>query len=430
MVAIKDANGKYTQNFRKCVIIEVVENQTSIRETVRMYWNVYTRREINLYTKTVRSWVRLYNKFGVYIMEHKKGFNIHLKKDDFKSNEELLSIGDISDINEANKIIKQLQLALMQKTQYADYYKKKTPNEEELDNRQKAQLFKELSETNSIKVDKGYLHKLYNINKNTCNTNLKKPKKEKYVDEKPAIIDEFVKSKCTYGYRRIHERLTDLGFKIGINKVLDLMNELNLHPYCEQQSYHSYDGKINLTFPNLINRNFKATRPYELVFSDVTMIKQPFGNVYLSAVLDAYTREIISYDISTSPNKKQAIATFRGLIDSLPEGSETTLHTDQGWQYKNPEVVSLLSSANIKQSMSRLGNCLDNAMMESWFGKLKNEIIYNREYKDLKDIVNGIRSYIRFYNEDRIHSQIDNKSPLEYKKMYYLRLNEPQKVNS
>ena len=125
MVAIKDANGKYTLNFRKCVIIEVVENHTSIRETIRMYWNVYTKREINLYTKTVRSWVRLYNKLGVYIMERKKGYNIHLKKDDFKSNDELLAIGDIDDIYEANKVIKQLQLALMQKTQYADYYKKK-----------------------------------------------------------------------------------------------------------------------------------------------------------------------------------------------------------------------------------------------------------------------------------------------------------------
>ena len=96
MVAIKDANGKYTLNFRKCVIIEVVENHTSIRETIRMYWNVYTKREINLYTKTVRSWVRLYNKFGVYIMERKKGYNIHLKKDDFKSNDELALGNDLA----------------------------------------------------------------------------------------------------------------------------------------------------------------------------------------------------------------------------------------------------------------------------------------------------------------------------------------------
>lgn len=274
------------------------------------------------------------------------------------------------------------------------------------------------------------MHKLYTITRNTCNNNLKKPKKDKYEYIKCVITNIFHNSKNTYGYRRIHQILIDLGCKIGINKVLDLMNELNLHPYYKKQAYHSYDGKIDLTFPNLINRNFNATRPYELVFSDVTMIKQPFGNVYLSAVLDAYSREIISFDISTSPNKKQAIATFQGLIKSLPEGYETILHTDQGWQYKNIEIVNLLRSANIKQSMSRVGNCLDNAMMESWFGKLKNEIIYNMEYKNLKEVINTISSYIKFYNEKRVHSQIGNVSPLKYKEMYYLRLKEQQKVKN
>ena len=125
MVAIKDANGKYTLNFRKCVIIEVVEKQTSIREAVRIYWNVYTRREEDLYTKTVRSWIKLFNKFGVYIMNRKKTIDLTLRKEDFRTNEELLAFEDFDNIEETAKTVQRLKLALLQQQQLTEYYKKK-----------------------------------------------------------------------------------------------------------------------------------------------------------------------------------------------------------------------------------------------------------------------------------------------------------------
>lgn len=258
-----------------------------------------------------------------------------------------------------------------------------------------------------------------NINKQTISyQNKLKAKPSKYEEIKCNIIEIFFNSNKTYGYRRVYNSLS-AKFDIGINTVLKLMNELNLCPYIKRKHYNSFKGDMDCTFPNLVKRNFFVNRPYELLFSDITMIKTPFGDLYLSPVIDAFNNEILYYNLSEKADKKQAIDTFTGLAKVLENNSKPILHTDQGWQYKNPDVREIIKSAGITQSMSRKGTCLDNARMESWFGRFKTELIYiKNNYKSLDDIKKAIHNYIKFYNEKRIQSRLNWMSPINYKKYY------------
>ena len=264
---------------------------------------------------------------------------------------------------------------------------------------------------------------MFDISRQNSSYHNLKPKSDKYKKIKELIIRIFYYSLETYGHRRIHKELRRLQFKIGRNKVLQLMNELDLHPYYKRKTTHPAPGKENYCFPNKVERNFKADAPYELLLSDVTEIKYKNTKIYLSVVMDVFNSEILAYDLRTSANKEQALSTFKGLINVLPNDSRPLLHTDQGWQYINPDIVNLLKSANIEQSMSRAGTCLDNAMMESWFGRFKTEMIYKKHFESLDDLADKIHKYITFYNEERLHSRLCYLSPKEYKEIYFANLN-------
>ena len=200
------------------------------------------------------------------------------------------------------------------------------------------------------------------------------------------------------------------------------MNEMGLHPYFKRKAYHPVQGKEDYRFPNKVKQNFTADAPYELLLSDVTEIRYKNTKIYLSVVMDVFNSEILAYDLRKSANKEQALTTFENLIKVLPKDSRPLLHTDQGWQYRNPDIVKLLSSANIEQSMSRAGNCLDNAMMESWFGRFKTEMIHKKHFESLDELADKIHKYIIFYNEERLHSRLCYLSPKEYKEIYFANL--------
>ncbi|MCQ2588761.1 MAG: IS3 family transposase [Treponema sp.] len=264
-----------------------------------------------------------------------------------------------------------------------------------------------------------YIYPLCDINKQSISYHNKiKNIPSKYEEIKCNIIEIFFNSNETYGYRRIYNSLS-AKFDIGINTVLKLMNEMNLYPYIKRKHYNSFKGDMDCVFPNLVNRNFFVNRPYELLFSDITMIKTPYGDLYLSPVIDAFNNEILYYNLSEKADKNQAIDTFTGLSKLLPKSATPILHTDQGWQYKNSDIRKIISSACITQSMSRKGNCLDNARMESWFGRFKTELIYiKKNYSSLNDIKDAIHNYIKFYNEKRIQSRLNWMSPIDYKSNY------------
>ncbi|QPB43715.1 IS3 family transposase [Rodentibacter haemolyticus] len=151
----------------------------------------------------------------------------------------------------------------------------------------------------------------------------------------------------------------------------------------------------------------------------MTEIKAKDGSkCYVSPILDCFNSEIISVAIIRSPNWKQVETMLRQAIEKLPENAEPILHSDQGWQYQMRAYQRILQENGIVQSISRKGNCLDNAKMERFFGRMKTECIYGKDFDNADDIAQAVNEYIRYYNEERIKLGLKNLSPVDYRTQY------------
>lgn len=159
------------------------------------------------------------------------------------------------------------------------------------------------------------------------------------------------------------------------------MNCLNIHGKQRRSKYRSYKGEIGKIAPNILNREFEALEPFEKLSTDVTEFNVCDDKVYLSPIIDLYNNEVLSYAISLSPNFHQTREMLQGLFEKLPQKARPILHSDQGWQYQMKEFQRLLQEHNIKQSMSRKCNCLDNSVMENFFGRLKVEMFYGESLR-------------------------------------------------
>lgn len=243
--------------------------------------------------------------------------------------------------------------------------------------------------------------------------------KDKYRQEKGLIARIFDENKARYGYRRITAELKSRGIAINHKTVLRLMNELGLHSKARKVAkYRSYKGEVGKTAPNLLERKFDVKEPDAVWSTDVTEFKTDEGKVYLSPIRDFCTGEIISYRYSPSPNLDMVLGMMREAIALHPCISDLMLHSDQGWQYQHAAFVNLLLNNDIKQSMSRKGNCLDNAKMETFFGTMKREMYYGFEknFKTRKQLYDAIDEYIEYYNNRRIQEKLNCLSPLNFRK--------------
>lgn len=220
--------------------------------------------------------------------------------------------------------------------------------------------------------------------------------------------------KGRYGYRRILSVLQSKGYSINHKTVLKLMRELNLKGKQRKNGkYHSYKGEVGKVADNLLKRDFKAEKPFEKLTTDVTEFKVCNDKVYLSPVMDLYNREIVSYSISLSPNLWQIREMLNGLFKKMPKEARPIFHSDQGWQYQHSEYQKLLSEHNIRQSMSRKGNCMDNGAMENFFGRLKVEMFYGEKFNSVENFIQELKSYINYYNNDRISMKLKGMSPVQ-----------------
>lgn len=242
---------------------------------------------------------------------------------------------------------------------------------------------------------------------------------DKYERVKSLISRIYHDHKGRYGYRRITLLLKRYGMAINHKAVLRLMEEMKLRSLIRVKKYRSYRGDIGKIAPNILNRDFKADRPYQKWATDVTEFKVKGRKLYLSPIIDLFNQEIISYEITDRP-------VFKGVMDmlkkSLPlvKGAEQlVLHSDQGWQYQMQKYQQSLRENGISQSMSRKGNCLDNAVMENFFGTIKSELFYMNEYESTEKLKNDIKDYISYYNEKRIKLNLNGMSPTEYRAHYY-----------
>ena len=164
-------------------------------------------------------------------------------------------------------------------------------------------------------------------------------------------------------------------------------------------------------------RHFETTRPNEKWTTDVSEFKIPKGKVYLSPILDMYDSSIIAYDISTSPNLEQTMRMLQKAFKENNHLEDLIFHSDQGWQYQHQTYIGELKKRGIKQSFSRKGNCMDNSLMENFFGIMKNEMFYGHEneFESLDLLMKAIDEYISYYNKRRINVKRKGLSPLQYR---------------
>lgn len=232
---------------------------------------------------------------------------------------------------------------------------------------------------------------------------------------KAEIMQIYHQHKGRYGYRRITATLRNKGLTINHKKVERLMNEAGIKSLVRIKKYQSYKGQQGTIVRNLLKRNFKARKPYQKWVTDVTEFAVAGKKLYFSPVLDLYNSEVISYSISDRPTFYQTMDMLKKAVKKLPEGAKPLLHSDQGWQYQMKAYQQELRKCRIKQSMSRKGNCLDNAVMENFFGILKSELFYTQRFKSYEALQQAIIDYVHYYNNERIKLKLKGLSPVQYR---------------
>lgn len=204
------------------------------------------------------------------------------------------------------------------------------------------------------------------------------------MDIKSVIEEIFQTNRGRYGYRRITLELHNRGIVINHKTVLRLMNELGLKCLVRMKKYRSYKGKVGKIAPNILERNFKATKPNEKWVNDVTEFHLYGEKLYLSPILDLFNGEIIAYNIESRPIYPLVSKMLDQAIMQLESEDSPILHSDQGWHYQMKPYSHTLKTHAITQSMSRKGNCLDNAVMENFFGLLKSELLYLQKFDSME----------------------------------------------
>ncbi len=238
----------------------------------------------------------------------------------------------------------------------------------------------------------------------------------KYLDIRKYIQEIYEQHKGRYGYRRITYALHEYGITLNSKTVLKLMRELGLKCTLRPKKYRSYYGSVGKVANNILDRNFKTDKPNQKWVTDVTMFQVNGKKIFLSPIMDLYNNEIIAYDISQTSNLEMIERMMKQVARRRSYATETILHSDQGYHYQSFLYQSILFQQKITQSMSRKGNCLDNAAIESFFGTVKSEFYYNQEFTSIKHFANELHNYISYYNNERISLRLDGKSPRQYLK--------------
>ncbi|MBB2309735.1 IS3 family transposase [Escherichia coli] len=242
--------------------------------------------------------------------------------------------------------------------------------------------------------------------------------KDKYADVKQLIASIFHEHRGCYGYRRIHCELQKRGLKFSGKTVRKLMQQLGLKSPVRLKKYRSYRGNMGLAAENILQRQFKAEAPCEKWVTDITEFRAGGQKLYLSPILDLFNGEIVAWETASRPTEELVKRMLNKGLESLAEGEKPLLHSDQGWHYRIKSYQSALADKGLVQSMSRKGNCLDNAVMENFFGHLKEEMYYRRDYRSVEELENAVNEYITYWNQKRIKLSLGGLSPVEYRTEY------------
>ncbi|EOI9301556.1 IS3 family transposase [Salmonella enterica] len=250
-----------------------------------------------------------------------------------------------------------------------------------------------------------------------------KPSDRKQSDErlKLEIKVAHIRTRETYGTRRLQTELADSGIIIGRDRLARLRKELELR--CKQKRKYKATTNSNHSLPvapNLLNQIFEPTAPNQVWVTDLTYVATQEGWLYLAGVKDVYTCEIVGYAMGERMTKElTGKALFMAVRNQRPPAG-LIHHSDRGSQYCAYDYRAIQEQFGMKTSMSRKGNCYDNAPMESFWGTLKNESLSHYRFNTRNEASSVIREYIEiFYNRQRRHSRLGNTSPAAFRKKYY-----------
>ena len=219
---------------------------------------------------------------------------------------------------------------------------------------------------------------------------------------KAEITAIYHENKGRYGYRRITSELNRRNFHLNHKTVQKLMKELGLVCRVRMKKYRSYKGEVGKIAPHLLKRDFYAEKPNQKWVTDVTEFHLFGKKLYLSPILDLYSRDLVSYTISDRPVLSMVTSMLDKAFEKIPDGIELILHSDQGWQYQQKIYQRMLREKGIRQSMSRKGNFLDNAVIENFFVLLKTELLYLQEFESMEHFKQELIEYLDYYNNRRI----------------------------
>ena len=223
--------------------------------------------------------------------------------------------------------------------------------------------------------------------------------------------------KGRYGYRRITAALCkSMAEAVNHKCVQRLMQEMGLRALirAKKRSWH-VPGVTDVHVPNVLQRDFSAQAPNQKWATDVTEFNGKGQKLYLSACMDLYNGEIIAHRMARRPIFELVSGTLRAALSRSERTAKLIVHSDQGWHYKMQPYRAMLARRGVKQSMSRKGNCFDNAAIESFFGTLKAEYFHLATLDSLEALEAGVHDYIHYYNHERIKLGLKGLSPVDYR---------------
>lgn len=238
---------------------------------------------------------------------------------------------------------------------------------------------------------------------------------DKYSDLKQQIKAIYNKHKGRYGYRRITLALRNMGLIVNHKCIQRLMQSMKLKSRIRITKYRSYKGQVGRVADNLLQRQFKADKPNQKWVTDVTEFNVRGEKLYLSPIMDLFNGEIIAFKTQRSPVYRLVKEMLDDALIKLTDDDKPIIHSDQGWQYQMRHYQQQLKQHGLRQSMSRKGNCLDNASMESFFGILKSECFYGEKFNSVEELEQTVKEYIHYYNHERIKVKLKGLSPVQYR---------------
>jgi putative transposase len=225
------------------------------------------------------------------------------------------------------------------------------------------------------------------------------------------------------GYRNIHKDLLEAGNRCGRDRVLRLMRQAGLRAqrgYKQPKGY--YGGNVSVTTQNKLDRQFEVSAPNQWWVSDITYIHTHEGFLFLAVVMDLYARNIVGWSMSSRITEDIVLDALTMAYWRRKPANKVMLHSDQGSQYNSRSCKKLLKSFNMEASMSRRGNCWDNAVAESFFSNLKKEKVRRTRYRSREEARHAMFEYIEmFYNPKRRHTYNDRVAPNVIDQQYFLK---------